>query len=260
MTLFSRPEPRIVAKMAALFRNQPALGAWIDIPSVSTAEIMASVGFDFLIIDLEHGPASLETAQAQILAAERWGAAALVRTPKGARPWVGRALDLGAQGIMAPMIETPEEAEALVAATRYGPAGRRGCAAPIIRAARFGADPDYESRWNASALVIAQIESPAALAQAEAIASVDGIDALFFGPADYAAAAGYPGGAAVVAAWRQCRDAAREAGKAVGTTPLADLSARAVVEDGADLVTAGSDIATLRSAAEAALAAARGED
>lgn len=248
----------IEAKMTRLFNRRPALGCWVDMAALAPAEILAGVGLDFLLIDLEHGPASLETAHAQILAAERWGAAAVARVPKGARPWIGGALDLGARGIMAPMVETPAEAAEAVRALRYGPEGRRGAATRIVRAARYGADDAYEASWNAEAFLIAQIESPAALEQAEAIAATEGVDALFFGPADYAAAAGYPGPETVRAAWERCQAAARAAGRAAGTTPFADLSARDLVAGGADIVTVASDISLLRKGAAAALAAARG--
>ena len=135
------------------------------------AEILAAAGFNFLLIDLEHGPAGEETALAQVLAAERWGARPIIRVAEARDPWIKKALDLGAAGLMAPAIHSRALAEQAVAAAHYGPSGRRGVATRIVRAAGYGADPDYESRWNDVAFLIAQIESPEALANVAEIAS-----------------------------------------------------------------------------------------
>ncbi|MEM9724038.1 MAG: aldolase/citrate lyase family protein [Pseudomonadota bacterium] len=243
-------------------KRPPVIGAWVDMAALAPAEILAAAGFDFLLIDLEHGPAAMETAHAQILAAERWGATAVVRVAKGDDPWIKHALDLGAGAIMCPAVETAEQAEAAARAFRFGPVGRRGAGTRLVRASNFGADPDYELRWNETGFLILQIESPEALANAAEIAAVQGVGCLFFGPSDYAAAAGYPGGAAVKAAYRRLRDIAHRAGLYVGAVPFADVTAHDLAHDPdlkADIIPAGSDIGLLRRSAEAALAAARGD-
>lgn len=248
----ARRAPDIARKFDALFPRQPALGVWVDIPSIMTAEIVASVGCDFLLIDLEHSPTSEETAIGQTLAAERYGARPIIRVAEATDPWIKKALDIGAVGLMAPSVPDAETAARIVAATRYGPQGRRGVSS-AVRAAGFGGDPDYQSRWNDVAFLIAQIESPSAAANAASIAATPGVDALFFGPADYAAAAGYPGGAAVREALVETFAAAHAAGRLAGSTPFEGVSAQDLIELGADIVMVAGDIAALRSGVEQSL-------
>lgn len=254
-----RPGPDGLRKFDALFPHRPALGAWADIPNLTTAEILARTGFDFLLIDLEHGPAAEETALAQIVASERWSVTPIVRVAEPRDPWIKKALDIGAKGIMAPAVHNRELAETAAAAARFGPVGRRGNATRIVRASGYGVDEDYESRWNDDAFLMVQVESLEAMENLEAIASTPGVDALFFGPADYAASAGYPGEAAVREAYDQVVAAAHEAGLFVGTVPFADLDPKGLIGVGSDIVTVASDISLLRKSAQAALAAVRGE-
>lgn len=246
-------------RFEATFGRRPAVGCWIGLPSPFSAEIMGLAGFDFALIDLEHGPGGFETAGAQMMALAAAGRTApIVRVADASPARIKRALDLGAQAVMLPQIETPEQAAAAARAARYGPDGARGVATRIVRAARYGADEDYEARWNETGVVIAQIESPDALAGAGEIAAVEGVDALFFGPADYAAAAGYPGAAEVERAFAALTEAARGAGKAIGTVTFAGAAAADLVARGVDLVSVASDVSLLRRGAEQALKAARG--
>lgn len=242
----------------AALGKSPSFGCWVGLPTLLSAEIIGQAGYDFVLIDREHGPADGETAQAQLIALKAAGAPGLIRVPQAEGPWIKQALDIGAAGVMVPAIGSAEAAARAVAEARYGPQGRRGAATGVVRASEFGADAGYLRRWNDEAFVIAQIEDPGALAQAEAIAAVDGVDALFFGPNDFAAAAGFPGDAAVLDAFEAMTAAARKAGKRVGMLPYASLSARDLVKKGVDLVTVAYDVALLRMAAEQALAAARG--
>ena len=233
-----------------------AAASW-GLPSLVTAEIIGRAGFDFAVIDLEHGAGSLETALGQLVALEAAGVAGLARAPQADGPWIKRALDLGAAGVIVPRIESAAEAEAAVRELRYGPQGRRGAATRVARAARYGADPDYLARWNGAAVLLVEIESPAALAQADAIAAVDGVDALFFGPADFAAASGFPGAAEVARGFERMAAAARAAGKLVGAPPFGERKPAALIAEGADIVVLAHDVTLLREAAEAALAASR---
>lgn len=244
-------------KCKALFGAAPARGAWIGLPTLASAEILASAGFEFLVLDCEHGPAGEETLMGQILAAERRGAAAIVRPPEARDPWIKRALDLGAGGVMAPSVDTVADAQRAVAAFRYGPAGRRGVATRLVRAADYGRDSDYERRWNHEGVLIAQIEGPEGVEAAAEIARVDGVDALFFGPSDFAARAGYPSDAEITEAYCAVAAAAKQAGKLVGATPFATHTAHDLLANGAEIVTVTSDVSLLRRGAAAALAAAR---
>lgn len=244
-------------KARSLFGRVPARGCWLGIPGVVPAEIIGQAGFEFAIVDLEHGPSSLETALAQLVALKAGGTASILRVPEsapGGALWIKRALDIGAQAILAPSVESVEDAEACVRAFRYGPQGRRGNATRIVRAAGYGADADYLRRWNDEGLLLCQIESPGALERAGEIAAVEGVDGLFFGPADYGAAAGFPEDAALEAAFARMRSAAREAGKLSASVPFASLTAAALVADGVEVVAAASDVSILRKGAAAVLA------
>lgn len=246
----NRPDAR--AKAEALFGRLPARGGWLGLPSVMSAEIMGRAGFEFCIIDLEHGPASYETAIAQMIALQAGGTSPVARVPELRGPWIKRALDAGAAAVMAPMIETVEMAEEAVRAFRYGPEGNRGVATRIVRAARYGADPDYLKRWNDQGVLMAQLESPHAVDRAAAIAGVDGIDLLFFGPSDYAASAAFPEAAVIAAALDRVIAAARSNGKLVGAVPFADFSPDDLERRGVDVIGVASDVSILRKGAEAA--------
>lgn len=235
----------------------PAFGVRLTLPGVGPADVLARCGFDFALIDQEHGAAGPESLIQQLLACEAAGVPALVRPPSAQSALLPRLLDLGAAGVLAPAVPDSTTARALAAALRYPPDGRRSVAGGTVRAAGYGADDAYEATWNGRAMLWAQIESPAALAEARAIAAVDGVDALFFGPADYAAAADYPGAAAVLAAFQKLAEAARASGKLVGAAPFADQDPARLAAAGADVILAGADSGYLRSSALASLAAAR---
>lgn len=246
-----RPSPR--QKIETLFGRLPARGCWLGIPSVVSAEIVGQAGFDFGILDFEHGPASYETAIGQMAALNASGAAVMARVPELQGPWIKRTLDAGAQALMVPMVETAEDAAAAVRLFRFGPEGCRGNATRMVRAARYGADETYLKRWNADGVLLVQLESPHAVDQAEAIAAVDGVDVLFFGPSDYAAAAAFPSDAVVTKALDRVIAAARAHGKLVGTVLFGGHSADDLEARGVEILGASSDVGLLRKgAAEAA--------
>lgn len=255
----AREEATARTKALGIFGTLPALGAWLEFPSVVAADVMARAGFDFGIVDLEHGMSSYETAMAQILAFDAQKRPTLLRPSMPADPWIKRGLDLGAAGIIAPNVPDVATARAVVAAAHYGPSGARGAAPGIVRAAAYGADDSYLPTWNDRAFVMAQIETPAALSQAGAIAAVDGVDGLFFGPTDFSTAAGFPGATVVGEAFASMVEAARSQGKLVGSVPFAGHDVAELQRLGVDVIIMASDIVMLRKAAEGALAAARAE-
>ncbi|MGX7927206.1 HpcH/HpaI aldolase family protein [Tsuneonella sp. HG094] len=168
------------------------LGFWLALASPSIAEICAGQGYDWLLIDGEHGPQSLSGIADQLRAIEaNPPCSAIVRVPGHDPVAMRQILDLGAQTIMVPMVETAEQARAIVNASRYPPAGERGLGG--ARASRWGGYPGYVSEANAQLCIIAQIETGRAIDNLDAIAAVDGIDALFLGPADLAASQGLLG-------------------------------------------------------------------
>ncbi len=168
----------------------PKFGSWLDIPSPQVAEIMAQSGFDFIVVDLEHGPASIETAQMQLMAI---GARCLsvVRVPEGTEAWIKRVLDAGADGVMIPKIESAKQAAEMVDCAFYAPKGRRGDARGVVRASGWGRGADADNKtWNSNGFLAVQIESVEGLSNIEQIAATKGVSQLFFGPSDYFADAG----------------------------------------------------------------------
>lgn len=167
--------------------GQPSFGTWLSLNSIFAARFMARLGFDWLTVDLEHSPTSWETAAAMFGAIADAGCVALARVPRGDHDHIKRALDSGAMGIVAPMVNSVEEARTIVAATKYPPVGNRSVGGSL-HALNFAATAgDYYARANDEILVILQTESPVAVERAEQIYSVPGVDAIFVGPNDLAA-------------------------------------------------------------------------
>ncbi|XP_054809749.1 uncharacterized protein LOC129311445 [Prosopis cineraria] len=158
--------------------------------SPTVAEILGYVGYDFVLIDMEHGPGGISDALPCIHALAATQTAAIFRVPENSPVWVRKAIDLGAQGIIFPMIEDPESATKAVLYCRYPPAGVRAVAGPIVRASKYGLDPDYPDRTSKELLIVCQIESEAGVKNVKEIASVDGVDMIMVGPLDLSASIG----------------------------------------------------------------------
>jgi 2-keto-3-deoxy-L-rhamnonate aldolase RhmA len=242
--------------------NRPMqIGFWLGLPSPEIAEIVGGTGFDFVIIDLEHGIISMETAQRMLMALAASGTVPMIRVPDPTESWIKHALDAGAHAVMVPRIDSPAAAARLAAFATYGPDGRRGWGVGVARAARWGRDSEgYLGGWRKRGGLILQIESPEGLAAAAEIAAVPGVTQLFFGPADFAASLGTgQDDPRVLAAARTVVAAARAAGREAGsvTFPGADL---AVLADmGCTHALDGSDISLLVRGVDGHLAAARRE-
>jgi len=178
-------------------------GLWLGLPDNSVAEIAAGAGFDWLLIDHEHGPYELAHVLAHLQAIAAYDVAPIVRPVDDNPALLKRLLDMGAQSFLIPMVETPAQAAAIVAALRYPPAGRRGLGTSMARAARWNGVSDYLQRANAELCLIVQVETTTALENLDAILAVDGVDGVFIGPSDLSASMGHlgdPGHADVVAA------------------------------------------------------------
>lgn len=242
----------------SLFQRRPELACQLSLPTPASAEIAAALGYDAGLIDIARMAGDAAAAHAQARALSAGGAAALIRPASAMAPWLAQAMDLGADGVLAPGISDPAAAARAAAAVRFGGDGGRDESGAYGPAARYGADLDYAAQWNARAAVLVEIASPAALSAAAEIAAAPGVDGLFFAPRAYAAAAGRPGAAAVRRAFDALRSAAASQGCAVGSPAFADLTAGALVAEKLDLVIAASDADLLRGAAEAALRAAGG--
>lgn len=176
---------------AALRAGTPQYGIWLNTGSPVVAELAGHVGFDWCLIDGEHGPNSVTELVSQLQALQSTGTPAIFRlaTPE---PWlVKQVLDMGCQTIMAPTVDTPLQAQALADMMRYPPLGKRGLGAALARATCFGAQADYLDNADDEVCLIVQIESRQAVDNIEAIAAIDGVDGLFVGPADLAADLGH---------------------------------------------------------------------
>ena len=159
-------------------------GCWLNLGSALTADIVGAAGFDWVLVDLEHGAGNEQILLSQLQALESSNSAVLVRVESEAKQRIHRVLDFGAEGIMCPHIDTVEQAKAVVYALRYPPLGGRGVA-KVVRASGFGKNfAEYSKNANENIVGIVQIETPEAIEQANQIAAIDGIDVLFIGPGD----------------------------------------------------------------------------
>jgi 2-dehydro-3-deoxyglucarate aldolase/4-hydroxy-2-oxoheptanedioate aldolase len=239
--------------------GEATLGTFVGTASPVTAEVCAAAGFDWLILDLEHGAGGEEQVRATVPVAAAYGVPTIVRVETGARIRVGRVLDAGAAGVMFPRLDDAEQVRAAVAHLRYPPRGDRGVAT-YNRACRFGLDPGALDRADDEVLGIVQVESAAAVAVAEEIASVDGVDVLFVGPRDLSHDLGVPGQVSApvfLDALEKVRLAAGKHGKACGLLVPDGAAAAAKIAEGWTFVTIGSDSTLLATAATTQLTRAR---
>lgn len=245
---------------ARLLARDWVAGTFINLGSPLTAEIAGRAGFDWLMIDQEHGPGSDETLLAQLQAISGTPATAVVRIAANETVRFKRVLDLGAGGVMVPYVSTEAEAKAAVAAVRYPPRGIRGVS-KFNRAAGFGQDfEDYFAHAHERVVTIVQIETVEALNHLDAIASVDGVDALFVGPLDLSTNLGVPGEfdhPKVVDARKQVAEACRKAGKAAGLLLASPAAIPAAREEGFTLIALSSDGGAVATGLRATVAALR---
>lgn len=183
--------------------------------SPTLAEIAGLAGYDFLVVDMEHGPGGITEALHCLRVLAGTGTAAILRLPESCPTWAKKALDLGPQGIMFPMIESPEAAKKAVSYCRFPPAGVRGSAHPVVRASNYGIDEGYLSNYEDELLIMCQVESVEGVEKAEEIAAVDGVDCVQMGPLDLSASMGYlwdPGNKKVRDMMRVAEDAVLQQG------------------------------------------------
>lgn len=233
------------------------VGTWISIGHPSVAEVSASLGFDFLLIDTEHTTMGLETVENMVRAVDAAGTGTetVVRVPWNDPVRIKRVLDIGVDGVMVPMVETASEARDLVGATRYPPEGIRGIAAG--RAADYGLQfQEYVRNADGSILTVVQVETETGLENVSEIAAVEGIDALFVGPADLSGSLGVFGewdSERFVDALDDVVATGNEHGTPVGTLTLDTNDVPVRLEQGFDFLIVGKDISTLAGANREAL-------
>lgn len=238
------------------------LGSWLMAGTPVTAEAMGCAGFDWLVLDMEHVPIDYQDAYQILQAVGGTPACPVVRLAWNDLVQIKRALDIGAQTLMFPFVENAGEARSAVAATRYPQPGQaipgtRGFAA-MHRASRYGTVPDYATRANGAVFSIIQLETPAALAQLEEIAAVDGVDALFVGPGDLSAAMGHIGNIGhpdVLAAIADAARRARAIGKPIGIVGPSPEMVHTFISYGYDYVAIASDMGMMMRQANAFITA-----
>jgi 2-keto-3-deoxy-L-rhamnonate aldolase RhmA len=238
------------------------IGTWVTSASAVVAEAVGHAGFDWGVLDMEHAPADLMEVVQMLQAVGNTKMVPVVRVPWNDAVMVKRVLDAGAQTVLFPFVQDAGEAARAVAATRYPPEGVRGMAG-ATRASRYGTVPDYLRQANRTVGVIVQLETPAALAQLEAIAAVPGVDALFVGPADLSAAMGHVGHLthpAVMAAMTDAARRARALGMAIGTLGGNAEAATRYRAMGYDFIAVGTDLGLLMQGAGNAIQALRRAD
>lgn len=231
--------------------GEQLFGFWLALANPYSAEICAGAGFDWVLIDGEHAPNDLRSTLAQLQAVAPYPSAALVRPPVGDPVLIKQLLDIGARNLLIPMVETAEQARAMVAATRYPPHGIRGVGSALARASAFSRNPEYLKHADEGICLIVQVESAAALAALESIAAVDGIDGLFIGPADLAASMGHlgnPNHPDVQGAIQAAAAQLNAAGKPAGILATDETVARTYLSWGYSFVAVGVDVMLLARA------------
>ncbi|MCS2608641.1 HpcH/HpaI aldolase family protein [Halomonas dongshanensis] len=236
----------------ALASDTTQWGCWAGFATGYAAEIIAGTGFDWLLIDGEHAPNTVPTILAQLQAVMPYQSAPVVRCVNQDPALIKQLLDIGAQTLMVPMVESADQAAALVRATRYPPHGVRGVGGGLVRATRWDGVDDYLSKAHESLCLIVQVESPKGVESAEAIANTEGVDAVFIGPADLSVGMGHPGNPGhpeVQQAIETVIKVAKAAGKPVGILAPLEEDARRYEALGCHFIAVGIDISLLRQSA-----------
>ncbi len=233
---------------AALRAGRPQIGIWNTVAGPVIAEQLALAGFDWVVIDTEHAPMEPVDVLPALQALAGYPAvSAIVRPVANDTALIKRYLDMGVQTLLVPYVESAEAARAAVAAMRYAPRGVRGLAG-ITRATRYGRVTDYATRAEEQLCLLVQVESAGALADLEGIATVDGVDGVFIGPADLAASLGHPGQPGhptVVAAIEDAIATLRRLGVPAGILSLDEAFTRRCMDLGTTVTGVGVDLALL---------------
>lgn len=228
-----------------LAEGKPQIGLWLGLANSYTAELCGRVGYDWLLVDGEHAPNDLRSILAQLQAIASTASHPVVRPAVGDVTAIKQLLDIGAQILLIPMVESGAQARQLVAAVRYPPLGVRGVGSALARASHFNLIPDYLTSAADHICLLLQVESRAGLDNLDEIAATDGVDGVFIGPSDLAAALGHlghPDHPEVQAAIEQAIGRIIRAGKAPGILTSNEVAARHYLALGATFVAVGTDV------------------
>lgn len=248
---------------AALRGGEMQFGLWLALADPNSAEVCATAGFDWLLIDGEHGPYDLRAMLSVLRAVAPYPAHPVVRIPNHDASLIKQVLDIGATTLMVPMVESEDQARELGRATRYPPEGNRGVGSMLARASRWGDRTDYVAVANDRQCLLLQVESASAVEHAEAIASIDGVDGVFVGPVDLAASMGHlgrPDHPEVVSAVDTAIEAILRAGKAPGIYCPDEVLARRYADRGVRFIAVGADSLLLARSARALARRVKGSD
>jgi 2-dehydro-3-deoxyglucarate aldolase len=251
MTTGFKPFPNTFKQK--LLAGQPLYGCWSSLASHISTEVIGVAGFDWILLDGEHAPNEMHTLVAQSMALKNSVSAQVVRPSWNDTVEIKRLLDSGFFNFLIPFVESTDEAIQAVAATRYPPEGVRGVSVST-RSNGFGSVPDYFKQINKEICVMVQIESLKGVEAARDIAAIDGVDSLFVGPADLAAAVGHlgnPGHPEVQKVIAEVFAAAKANGKPSGILAPVEADARRYAEMGATFIGVASDLGLLRGASQA---------
>ncbi len=237
----------------ALINGTPQKGLWTTLSSSYSTEVLAGAGFDWMLLDMEHSPNEMDTILGQLQVLAGYPVNAVVRPVWNDTLLIKRLLDIGVQTILLPYVQTAGEAENAVRAMRYPPRGIRGVS-NVTRATQFGRVKDYMKVCEAELCLLVQIETQTSLDHLEAIASVDGVDGVFIGPADLSASLGYPGQQSHPTVIKTIEDAIkriRACGKGAGILTGDSTLAKQYIKAGSTFTAVGVDAALLARAGEA---------
>jgi 4-hydroxy-2-oxoheptanedioate aldolase len=229
--------------------GENVLGCWTMLGHPQVVEILSLAGFDYLVLDQEHGLGDATTLAAQLHAMSATPTVGVVRVPWNDHVYLKRVLDVGAEAVLIPSIDTADEARAAVSACLYPPRGRRGTASSSVRASSYGMAPDYVATCADNLLIACQIESARAVENIDAILAVPGIDLMFIGPFDLSATVGQMGNLEhpeVARLITRAEERIRAAGRPMGTVPHPGRTWADMFDRGYQFVNAGSDISRLR--------------
>jgi 4-hydroxy-2-oxoheptanedioate aldolase len=231
--------------------QQTQFGLWMGLPNSICAEIGASAGFDWLLIDAEHAPYDIKDIQSHLQAIEPYQVPALVRPAEGRTAILKQLLDVGAQTLLIPMVDTADQARKLVKDVLYPPAGIRGLGTSMARAARWNTVENYLQKANDEICLIVQAETTTAMDNLEDIVAVKGVDGVFIGPSDLSASMGHignPGHPDVIEAIEEGLNTIISAGKAAGILAVSPAAAKDYAKKGVSFVGVGVDAALLTNA------------
>ena len=242
--------------------GRPSFGTWLSLGDLFATRVLARLGFDWLTLDLEHGAIDWSQAAMIFAAIADAGGVPLARVPKGNHDYIKRTLDAGAWGIVVPMVDTVEQAKIAIDAAKYPPQGNRSLGGGM-HSLNFGASSaEYYARANDEILVVLQTESPTGVANAEAIYSLPGVDAIFVGPVDLRAQMRSPDGAEASdeqfeAMLQRVIDAGRKTGTPTGMHVMDPATALRRAEQGMQFIAIGSDLRMMTQQAQATVQALR---